>query len=244
MSPFWVEPRRLLIDADAVSVAEGVARGRRFEYSGSLDVGLDACARALTPKRGSGWQVCIADTLVRYVVVEWPAGLRGKSERDAFVAHRFREVHGIQAPDWRIAAEQSAFDELPALACAIPQTILDALRAWAARHGQSVCGVTGEFADAFNRLRRGFDEPTGAYARMRGGRLTIGVWQEGRWRALRSQAVGEGALVAAIGQFLESRRVVHASSGDAATGVLYCGVAMAGAPAGWRRVRVEEETWG
>lgn len=236
----------MLIEADTVAIAAGGAGMQRFACAGALESGLDACARGAAGfRRGGGWQVCVADALLRYLVVEWPAGLRGRAEREAFLAHRFREVHGVQAPEWRIAAEGSVFNELPVLACAMPQTIVDALQAWAVRHDQTVCGVTGEFADAFNRQRERFDAPTGAYAHARAGRLTIGAWQDGAWRALRSQVVGEGGMEDAIRRFFESRTRAQgpAEGGGLEAGILYCGAVIGGVPSSWQLTQVEEQAW-
>ena len=132
--------------------------------------------------------VLLADALVRYLVIHWPAGLRGRSERTAFVAHRFREVHGVASPEWQIIVEPTA-GKFPALACAAPAVLIDAVAEWARRHRVRLAGLSGEFVAAYNRARLRVSHRFGALGLQRGGRLTIGVQTSARdipdWDSLR-----------------------------------------------------------
>ena len=118
MSRFWAEPLRLLVEADALAVVGGGER-RRVGFHGEAEAAFAASAPDALVPHGSRCQVLLADALVRYLVIHWPAGLRGRSERTAFVAHRFREVHGVASPEWQIIVEPTA-GKFPALACAAP----------------------------------------------------------------------------------------------------------------------------
>ena len=241
MSPFWVEPQRLLIDTDAICLGNNGA-ARRVEFNGMPEAGLAALTgeSAGMIRRGARWHVLLADALVRYLVIHWPAGLRGRAEREAFVAHRFREVHGVVAPEWQIAIECSAAD-LPVLACAAPAVLVDAVGAWAQRNRQRVVGITGEFIGAYNRARSRLAYPLGALALQRGGRVTVGLWRDAAWQALRSQPL-DPAGDAALGLFLESTRVWSGATEEG--GVLYCLGAPFDTPVGWRTVTLEDQEIG
>jgi hypothetical protein len=240
VSRFWAEPQRLLIEPDALCVG-GSGAERRIAFDGPPDAALGRLAgeSAEWIRRGSRWQVVLADALVRYLVIEWPAGLRGRTERAAYVVHRFREVHGLNGAQWQFAIERTA-TKLPALACAAPAGLADAIGAWARVNRLRLAGVTGEFIAAYNRTRPRITHPHGALAVQRRGRLTVGVWRDAAWQALRSQPLGP-AGDPALGLFLESARVRAGADGDG--GVLYCVGAMPEVSAGWRTVKLEEEAW-
>lgn len=185
-----------------------------------------------------GLAVVVGDAWLRYLVLSWPPGMRRRDERLAFMAHRFRRVHDIEAPAWVLSMDSGVVD-YPALACAIPAPLLDALRDFAEVRNLGVLGVTGDFTAAFNASQPRFDDPPGtlgAFALLRGRRLSVGLWRDGAWLALRSQNVaGQGsdllpALLAAW------RREFAAGDGRC---VLYTAGPVAATPADWPRVAVE-----
>lgn len=206
-----------------------------------VDVGDDP-ARALdglaadAPARGAGLRVVLADGWLRYLVVHWPPQVRKEEERRVFMAHRFQAVHGVAAPDWVLSADADAI-RFPALCCAVPAALLDAVRAFAGRLGARLQAVGGDFADSYNRLQGNFDEALGqpaALALMRQGRCTVGLWCEGAWIAVRSQAVGEHGA-AAVRRMVELMKPPATAAG----GVLYA-VGVAAAPEGWRLRALQE----
>ena len=240
MSRFWAEPQRLLIEPDALVVVGSGGSARRIAFDAAPDLALAAFAgeSADLVRRGSRWQVSIADALVRYLVVRWPDGLRGRGERVAFVAHRFREVHGVVAPEWQIAVERTA-TRLPALACAAPAVLVAAIGDWARRNRVRLVGASGEFIATYNRVRPALAHPLGALAVQRAGRVTVGLWHDAVWHALRSQPLGSGGD-AGLALFLESMRVGAGASGE---GVMYCAGTGFDAPPGWRTVRLGDAAW-
>jgi hypothetical protein len=236
VSRFWAEPRRLLVEADALAVVGG-AEWRRVGFDGEADAAFAASVPDALVPRGSRCQVLLADALVRYLVIQWPSGLRGRSERAAFVAHRFREVHAVTAPDWQIMVEPTA-GGFPALACAAPAALIEAIAAWARRHRVRLAGLSGEFVAAYNRARPRVAHGFGALGLQRDGRLTIGMWHDAVWHALRSQPLGAGGDNA-VGVMLASMRGRLGGEG----GVLYCFGPMLDAPAGWRAFMLGNDAW-
>ncbi len=191
-------------------------------------------------------RVVLGDAWLRYLVLAWPAGLRRSDERRGYMAHRFRQVHLVTEPDW-VFGMDSAVANYPALACAMPARLLSALRDFAEVRGLRLESVTGDFAATFNGLRRNFEEPVGclaAFALRRDHRLTVGLWRDGAWLALRSQTVaaqGTDALPA----MLESWRLMFArapaegEATQAGDNVLYLAGPDVPVPPAWRRVTVE-----
>lgn len=236
MSRFWAEPRRLLVEGDALCVLGGGER-RHVGFDGEADAAFAASAPDAVVPGGSRCQVLLADALVRYLVIQWPSGLRGRSERAAFVAHRFREVHGVTAPEWQIMVEPTV-GGFPALACAAPAVLIDAVAEWARRRRVRLAGLSGEFVAVYNRARPRLADRCGALGLQRGGRLTIGMWHDAVWQALRSQPLGAGGDNA-IGVMLASMRGRLGGEG----GVLYCFGPALDAPAGWRAITLGNDAW-
>ncbi|BAL23427.1 hypothetical protein [Azoarcus sp. KH32C] len=240
MSRWWPEAARLLVEPDAFDIAAGGAP-RRVEFAGRPQDALPLLSQegdaAIRP--GTRWQVLLADGLVRYLVVEWPAGLRGRPERAAFVAHRFREVHGIESPEWQFAIEPSVTG-VPTIACAAPVELIAAVDEWAARNRLRVARITGEFVATYNRLRSRLDNPLGALAIERGGRLTVGLWHDAMWLSVRSQPLGAGGANA-LGQLLQSLQTRAASQAEG--GTLYRAGTDLEAPAGWAAIALGGEAW-
>lgn len=234
------EVRRLLIEPDAIRVL-GRAQARPIPYEWGLDEALAALAAdaGAGVGRGSQWELVFADALVRYAVVRWPAGLRGAAEREAVVGLRFREVHGIGAPDWRIAVERTA-SRIPSIACAVPVAHIEALESWAGSHRLRLAGVTGEFVFAYNRVCSRLDQAFGALAVQRGGRITVGLWRDAQWQSLRSQPVPASGA-AALGLFLDTQALRAGVLGQRAP--LYCVGGGPDVPAGWEKISLGEQEW-
>lgn len=238
MSRFSAEPLRVLVEKDEIRVGHGAAQ-KRFAYEWSPDAALAALASDPQGgvQRGSRWEVLFADALVRYLVVQWPAGLRGGAEREGYLAHRFREVHGVAEPDWRIVVERSV-TAVPAIACAVPAVYLEAVAAWGRQNRLRLGSVTGEFLAVYNRVRQALEHPFGALAVQRDGRMTLGLWSDAQWQALRSQPLGP-AGEASLALYLES--LAPGSERQGEPGVLYCVGEGPAVPAGWRKVVLETE---
>lgn len=230
----------LRLDGEAwtLHTSDGI---QRRDVAGAPEVALAHIeARVSNGKRSLS--VILGDAWLRYLVIAWPPGMRRSDERRGFMDHRFLRVHEVGEPDWVVAMDRGVAD-YPALACAVPASLINAVRDFAEVRNLSLGSITGDFPASFNACRHYFDEPAGtlgALALLRGSRLTVGLWRDGAWLAVRSQnvaALGEDLLQV----LLESWRVEY-SGGDATAGevgVLYAAGSVAKGPSAWRRVTVE-----
>lgn len=198
-------------------VLDGPDGRRRCALDGGAPAAALDALQPPAPGRGRPLRVRLADAWLRYLVVKWPQGLRTATERAAFLAHRFAEVHGVAAPEWVVQADRDAHD-LPALGCAAPAAVIAAVQGFAARHGYTLAGIEADFVATYNRLRARFRDADGepaALAVVHDGRLTVGLWRSGAWRGVRSQSVrddGASALRLMLEAWGREADVVHASA--------------------------------
>ncbi len=229
----------LRLDAEAW-VLSGPA-GRLEQVHGGVPAAALGELQAQLPvaRRGARLRVVLGDAWLRYLVLTWPPGVRRGGERRAYLIHRFREVHQVAAPDWVLSVDRDVVN-FPALACAVPAALLAAVQDFAGAARLRLAGVSGDFVDCFNRAQGRFDEAPGspaALALRRGQRLTVGLWRDGAWRAVRSRVAGEAAAAAELGYLLGDDGAAPARGSEA--GVLYTVGAVDAAPPGWRRVALE-----
>lgn len=193
MSPLWPESVQLCIGPEALRLA------RRRHAPVDLPLTTDwAASLAQLPglPRFARLQVSVADRHARYLCLRWPAGLKG-AERQAFVEHRFRSVFG-DGP-WASLADRDAFGPTT-LAAALPAGLPIALDAWARARGLRIASLEPAFVADYRRHAAGF-RGDGAFARIEAGRVTLGLWVAGQWRAIRSQPV-ESADAQAVARCL------------------------------------------
>ena len=253
----------------AAWVLDGPDGTRRCALDGGAPAAALDALQPPVPGRGRPLRVRLADAWLRYLVVNWPSGLRTAGERAAFLAHRFGEVHGVGAPEWVVQADRDVHD-LPALGCAAPAAVIAAVQGFAARHGYTLAGIEADFVATYNRLRARFREADGepaALAVVHDGRLTVGLWRSGAWRGVRSQSVrddGASALRLMLEAWGREADLVHPSAahvgaqpalaaaaqaglaqsapslaGGASGGVLHAAGYKGVVPQGWRRGQVE-----
>lgn len=230
---------QLRLDGEAwtLHTTEGV---QRQEVAGAPE----AMLARIEARPGAGkmsLSVILGDAWLRYLVIAWPPGMRRSDERRAFMAHRFNRVHEIAEPEWCLAMDSSVAD-YPALACAAPASLLNAVRDFAEARNLRLAGVSGDFPASFNDCIDRLDEPAGtlgALALLRGSRLTVGFWRDGAWLGVRSQNVlaqGEGQLQALLDSWGVEFSVAGAP-GEA--GVLYAAGQLATVGPAWRQVMVD-----
>jgi hypothetical protein len=234
-------------------VLDGPDGMRRCALDGGAPAAMLDTLPPSAPGRGRPMRVRVADAWLRYLVVQWPPGLRTAGERAAYLAHRFGEVHGVGAPEWVLQADRDAHD-LPALGCAVPAAVIAAVQGFAARHGYALGSIEADFVATYNGMRRHFREADGeqaVLAVLHEGRLTVGLWRSGAWRGVRSQSVrdeGGSALrlmleawgrdaevVVAPGAPTGTKRPPAAVRGAPGQGVLYAAGYAGPTPEGWRR---------
>jgi hypothetical protein len=178
---------------------------------------------------GARLAVSIADAHLRYLAVAPPAALRGRAERMAWLAHRFREVHGVAEPEWMLLAEPELALRA-SLACAAPRALVEGMRAFAQGRRLRLTGIEGAFVASYNRLRGAMTARFGAFARLADGRLSVGLWRDGQWLGFRSQPVSAGDDAALLRILLGWRALWPEEEG----GVLYAAADAGALPPGWR----------
>jgi hypothetical protein len=183
VSPFWAEAATLELAPERARLG-----ARELPLAGPLPEALAGLPADLLP-RGRRLRVVLDDGLLRYALIHWPAGLARGAEREAYVAHRLREVHGIAAPEWRWQVDPESAPR-PALACAAPTVLVEALRRLVSDRGWTLVALTGAFPHRYNQARRRLKAPLGALLVEGAGRFTLGLWRDGAWAGLRSQPGG------------------------------------------------------
>lgn len=231
MSRFWAEPVRLHLHAEACELAVG-GQTQRLALASGAQPWPAALAEQL-PQRAKV-SVCVADHWLRYLVVRWPAAVRARREREAWLAHQFKTVHGIDMAAWTIAMDTAPVDDAR-IVCAAPTALIDGLNGQLAARKARLASFTGAFIAQFNRLHRHCPAADGALLCAADGRLTLGVWRAGQWTALRSQMVAAGDAEA-------PRRMLTQlwATGEAApVGVLYALGSAPTVPDGWQPMVLE-----
>lgn len=232
MSRWRGDPVRVRVDADTCTVE---AAGQSHRIAIAIDAPDWSAALAARVPPGARVVVRIADHHTRYLVVQWPAGVRASREREAWLDHQFKTAHGLDRTEWTVAIDRDPVND-PRIACALPTALLVRLNACVATRKAVTVSLTGDFVDAFNHVGRRIDAVDGALAVTRGQRMTLGLWRDGRWQRVVSQVVenGDGAAAQRI---LTQLRVTGEAS---AAGVLYSTGEAMQAPAGWTAAQALE----
>lgn len=236
MSRFSPETWRLTLDTTCWRLA-GAGREWSAPAGPEPASALAELGEAGLLRRGR-LDVELSDDCLRYLVIEWPNGLKGQAERRAWVAERFRGVHGIDAAGWVMSVDEAGADT--ALACAAPRTLVEELTRFAFAHRMKLVAMRGGFVAAYNhlqgRMRRQDELTCGALAEYRNGRLTLGLWYRGGWQRIRSaRTEGRAAMTlsATLAGWLPGLAATLPGAGPA--GVLHArGVMPDTLPHGWR----------
>lgn len=219
MSPLW---RDELVIGFGPARIELVRRGRGLRPhvtdADSLAVGddgtgwreaLEALRGALAAARwrNAACRVVLSNHYARYLLIDWPQGLRGAAEREALLRLRFRAVYGERSQDWRLAVSGSAAGTR-SLACAVQSELLDALRETLAAARLRLEAATPYLVVAFNRSREEVRGEETWFVAVEPGRLGMASFAGGRWASVRNERIGEDvgeALAALLAQDAAAR---------------------------------------
>ena len=232
MSLWRGEPMRLRLDADSLTV-EAAGQSHTLPFSADAPEWPAALATHVSP--GARIAVRVADHHVRYLVVQWPAGVRARRERDAWLVHQFNTAHGLDMTEWTVAIDRDPVND-PRIACALPTALLTRLSTCVEARRAAIVSLTGAFIDEFNHACRAINASDGALVVTHDQRMTLGVWRAGRWPRVVSQAIAPGDDAAARRALLQLR-----VTGEAAVaGVLYTAGEVMQAPDGWTSAQAVE----
>lgn len=135
------------------------------------------------PRPGAQLDILVTDALVRYWILERPAGIASAAELDFYAADRFAEIFGDDPAAWVLRV-----DPVPRadrwLACAIPSLFAVDLPQAAAARGWQVRRVQSRFIREFNRHCRALDAEA-AFCVASRECTTIGLIAADKWCGIR-----------------------------------------------------------
>lgn len=135
------------------------------------------------PESGTPLNVLVSDALVRYWIIERPAGLASASELDLYATERFASVFGDDPALWVLRV-----DPLPRaerwLACAMPAIFAIDLPRAVEQKGWTLRSVQPRFVHEYNHHCRALGPDTAFCVASREG-TSIGLIAEGSWRSIR-----------------------------------------------------------
>jgi hypothetical protein len=193
--------RPRVTDADSVVVGDGSGAGWRP----ALETLRGALAAARW--RNAGCRVVLSNHFVRYLLIDWPQGLRGAAEREALLRLRFRAVYGERSQDWRLAVSGTEAGTR-GLACAVEDELLAALRETLAAARLRLEAAAPYLVVAFNRAREQVRGEETWFVAVEPGRLGLASFTGGRWASVRNERIGEDvgeALAALLAQDAAAR---------------------------------------
>ena len=198
MSLRWSEQLNISLAPTAVG---GALWGRGWSSQPARHVVLqcpsDAAAPAWRPALEAlgGWvrelrvrhvpvRVLLSNHFVRYLVVPWTSGLSRRDERLGMARHLFRQTFGDAATGWNIQLAGAGYGQA-ALACAVEDELLVALRAAFAQSKLECRSAQPLFALAFNRFRAQIGDDACLIV-LEPGRLCCAVVRKGQWQSVLS----------------------------------------------------------
>jgi hypothetical protein len=228
VSPRWRDEIHLLLTPGRVALRR-YARGLRpalaqdlwREVAGAPTLHWAPALEALesllaaAPARGAEATVVVSSHFVRYCLVPQSELLVTREDEARFARHNFIRVHGAAAEAWSVRVSGAA--QGAALASAIEQQLVDALRALLERHGLRARALQPALMAAFNQARASLPAGGCRLLVLEPG-LAVSALLEPGWRRVRSQRVS-APLALALGPLLERERALE---GESPAGAVTC----------------------
>lgn len=131
----------------------------------------------------------LSNRFVHYAVVPWSDTLGTREEELAFARHCFSRVYGSEAENWALKLS-SANPRRARLACAVEQTLIDALETCMGPLAGRYRSLQPHLVASFNRVRTRLGEQPAWVVVAEPGLLCLALLQEGRWESVRTIKVG------------------------------------------------------
>jgi hypothetical protein len=158
--------------------------------SQSWEGAVRACGDAMKDLAGGKVRVILSNHFAQFAIQPWNEDLKDGEEEAAMARHHFQEIYGSQAGNWNVQVDMALPGE-DRLSVAVPNELLQALRAEIDKAGGELVSVKPYFVAAYNTWRRHFDASRpGWLVTHEEGRLCLGLQQKGRWRWIRTLRVG------------------------------------------------------
>ena len=230
MSPSWRERVQLTLAPSGVELAR-YGRGFRPALIASAAVRAEpgesvavVFARALADARWhrADARLVLSGHLVRYQMLPWSAALATDADRLAYARLEFAAVHGDKAQSWDLAlADAPAGEAAPV--CAIDAALIASLKATCTGATLSLLSVTPRFVAEFDRVRQHIARGPGGFALVEPGRLTLGLFDHGRWRALSNPRFEGPAAVALAAELTQAQALGTVGVDGARLHVVFAG---------------------
>lgn len=207
----------------ASGVGLGQRRGSETLWLGSvgfIDEGFHAWAVALETldrllgehaSAGAQLSVVISGHFSRFCLVPWSEQISSPGELLGFAQLCFEDLYGAPTQPWNmvLSAEPAGYDRI---AAALPQDLLDRLRALVSGRGLKLRSVQPYLMAAFNHFDKSFDGGDFLFVVAEPVRSVLLLAREGRWASVRS--VGCGDSDAALAALIGRERQLQASSSE------------------------------
>lgn len=143
------------------------------------------------PTAGLPLSVLLSGRFTRFAIVPWNEKVLSREERIAFARHRFKEKYGALSSNWAIELATPEYGQ-SAVACAIDEALLDAVKEAAVQAKAEIAVVRPCFISAYNQFRRnlGSERGVACLATVEPDLVTLGMFANGQWRAIRSRRTG------------------------------------------------------
>ncbi|MBZ9783207.1 hypothetical protein K9857_16885 [Pseudomonas sp. REP124] len=201
----------------AVIGASGVGLGQRqgsqtlwLGSVGYIDEGFGAWTVALETldrllgehaRAGSELTVVVSGHFSRFCLVPWSEQISSPDELQGFAQLCFEDLYGVANQPWSLvlSAEPAGYDRI---ATALPQDLLERLRALASARKLHLKSVQPYLMAAFNHFDKSFETGDFLFVVAEPVRSVLLVAREGRWTSVRSVGSNDSdaALTALIGR--------------------------------------------
>ncbi|WP_085641228.1 MULTISPECIES: hypothetical protein [unclassified Pseudomonas] len=207
----------------ASGVGLGQRRGSETLWLGSVGyidegfqsyaVALDTLDRLLGEHAKAGAELCVVVSghFSRFCLVPWSEQICTPEELRGFAQLCFEDLFGAPTQPWSLvlSAEPAGHDRI---ASALPQDLLERLRALVAGRGLRLRSVQPYLMTAFNRFDRSLDAGDFLFVVAEPQRSVLLLAREGRWTAVRS--VGGSDSDAALAALVGRERQLQASASE------------------------------
>ena len=228
MLPLWRDKVRIVLCKDRLIILH-YQGGRRprihskqvYPYTG-VETGWQPLLGLLeSVLKDKDWKqadtmVVLSNHFVRFLVLPWNEAILSGDEKMALVQHRFDEVYGEASSTWNFRLNEGSFGT-PSIACAIPQKLLDQLKALFETSPLRLKSVQPYLMTAFNACRNELGKDPSWFVLAERDNICVGLLQDGQWSSIRLRNVVSDWLEEAM--LMLEREALLATGGNKHTKV-------------------------
>jgi hypothetical protein len=190
---------RIGLAADRIVLAgshRGVRTGQVLPVASSAEGArwqgaIDALPAALAGSAKFRATAILSNQFVRYAVLQWSPALKTAEEWVAYARHRLENVHGHAVADWDLRISETA-PRGARVVSAVDRGLIEALDTAVTQAGGTLESVQPHLMSVFNRLGTLPGDGNSWLVIEETGRLTLALFLQGTWHAIRARRVSEG----------------------------------------------------